>query len=211
MAAGSVDSFYERAWAPVVFDGVVRAVFGPFGGIRRLRERALDRLEIAPGTRVLELGCGTGGITTMLLARGADVLAIDGSGAMLARARRRAPRARFAWARIETFDPAERFDLVLCAFVLHELAREPRTHALVTAARALAPGGTLAILDHAVPSAPGFARLWRAFLLGLEPPSVADCIRSGPREELEAIGLSIVDEASLAAGTARLTRARVGV
>jgi hypothetical protein len=80
---------------------------------------------------------------------------------------------------------------------------------LAAAARALAPGATLAVLDHAVPQPPGIAQLWRAFLLRLEPPSVVDCIRTGPRAELEAAGLHVLDETPLAAGAALLTRARV--
>ncbi|MBI1915267.1 MAG: class I SAM-dependent methyltransferase [Planctomycetes bacterium] len=52
--------------------------------------------------RVLELGCGTGGITRLLLERGVAVTAVDGSERMLARARRRAPGyapVRSYWAR----------------------------------------------------------------------------------------------------------------
>lgn len=44
----------------------------------------LARLE--PGTRVLDLGCGTGRDAALMLAAGLDVLAVDGSAAMVARA-----------------------------------------------------------------------------------------------------------------------------
>lgn len=49
----------------------------------------LDRL-VAPGQRVLEVGAGTGRFTMELLRRGARVMAVDLSGAMLARLRDKA-------------------------------------------------------------------------------------------------------------------------
>lgn len=50
----------------------------------------LDRLEVTPDTRVLEIGCGTGA-TTVLVARrtGAAIVALDGSPSMLTTAAQR--------------------------------------------------------------------------------------------------------------------------
>lgn len=52
----------------------------------------LDRLPVNGVRRVVDAGCGTGRVTEMLVARlqpGAEVIALDGSAAMLAEARRR--------------------------------------------------------------------------------------------------------------------------
>jgi len=59
------------------------------GGIRAT-QAMFERLQFAPGRRVLEIGCGTGA-TTALMARqtGASIVALDRSPRMLATARRR--------------------------------------------------------------------------------------------------------------------------
>jgi trans-aconitate methyltransferase len=95
--------------------------------------------------RVLDLGCGTGGVTRLLLARGALVTGVDGSPQMLARAKRRAPDATFVCSMLEDYEPSGSFDRVLFAFVLHELSSPSRHAVLALAQRAVAPGGVVAI------------------------------------------------------------------
>lgn len=202
-------SSYERPWMPLAYDAVAASVFAPFGGLTRLREQALDKIAIAPGQSVLELGCGTGGITRLLLKRGARVTAVDGSATMLARARRRAPDASYVQNRLETLVPAGTFDIVLLAFVLHELPRKLREHAIDAAAASLARNGKIAVLDHAVPRTGSFAKLWRSLLLRLEPPSVVDCIERGYAGELAGAGLTVLAQHAVAGGTAALTIACV--
>jgi SAM-dependent methyltransferase len=51
--------------------------------------RALGALVPLTGARVLEIGCGTGRVTQLLVEHGADVIAVDRERAMLAVARRR--------------------------------------------------------------------------------------------------------------------------
>jgi SAM-dependent methyltransferase len=53
--------------------------------LRRLLEIA--GVEVEPGSRVLEIGCGLGRLTRGLAARAGEVIAIDVSGEMLAQAR----------------------------------------------------------------------------------------------------------------------------
>jgi len=201
-------AFYEHPFAPLAFDFLISTVFAPFGGVHRLRSEALDLIEIKPGLRVLELGCGTGGVTRLLLARGAEVTSIDGSERMLARARRRSPGARFERRQLESLELKETFDLVLFVFVLHELPRELRRRALSAAVNALPPAGMVAVLDHAVPRSGILARAWRAFLLRLEPPTVVECIEQGYDAELQAAGAKVFRRHDLARGTAALTLAR---
>src|SRR5689334_12439680 len=58
--------------------------------------RFWQRLAAAQDGPVLELGCGTGRLTIPVARAGADVVGIDRSEAMLARARQRLRRARTA-------------------------------------------------------------------------------------------------------------------
>jgi SAM-dependent methyltransferase len=106
-----------------------------------------------PG-RALDLGCGHGGDAIWLARQGWDVTAADVSQTALDRV------AEGAWAvsvaqRVhpvrhdlaETF-PAGEFDLV-CATYFHTPIDIPRTEVLRRAARAVAPGGLLVVVEHA--------------------------------------------------------------
>ena len=113
------------------------------------RLRAIvDQLEIQPGDRVLEIGCGHGVAATLVCERlvTGQLTAVDRSAKMIAAAERRNAeyvedgRAEFLLGELETLDLGERrFDIVFAVRVglFH---REPtRAHEL--AARWLAPGG----------------------------------------------------------------------
>ena len=115
------------------------------------RLRAIvDELEIGPGDRVLEIGCGHGVAATMVCERleTGRLTAIDRSAKMIEAAKRRnaayaeAGRAEFLVATLEEADLGERrFDLIFAVRVglFH---REPE-RARRLAARWLAPNGAL--------------------------------------------------------------------
>ena len=69
----------------------------------------------------------------------------------------------------------------------------------------------VAVLDHAVPRSGALARAWRAFLLRLEPPTVAECIEQGYDSELEVAGVKVFAHHELARGTAALTLGRPSI
>ena len=106
-----------------------------------------------PGT-ALEIGCGEGGDAIWLAGQGWQVMAADISDVALRRATERA-RAAGVGARVaferhnldQTFPPG-RFDLV-GAFYLHSPLEFLRAKVLQHAARAVAPGGLLLIVEHA--------------------------------------------------------------
>lgn len=99
---------------------------------------------IAPG-EVVDLGCGPGNSTGLLLARfpSARVTGVDTSDAMLASARRRLPHARFVRGDVTSWMPEGPPDLVFANAVLQWLPDHaslfPRLFGL------LAPGGVLAV------------------------------------------------------------------
>ncbi|MEZ3114345.1 class I SAM-dependent methyltransferase [Halobaculum sp. MBLA0147] len=63
---------------------------------RREKEAVLDAVGPVDGERVLEIACGTGRFTVMLAERGADVVGLDISDAMLTQGREKARRAGVA-------------------------------------------------------------------------------------------------------------------
>lgn len=127
--------------APELYDrarpGYPEALFDDLARLAGLR----------PGSRVLEVGCGTGQATVPLAERGYEVVAVELGAGMAATARRRLaafPAARVEHAAFEAWPlPAEPFDLVLAATSFHWLDPDVR---LVKAARALRAGGALAVV-----------------------------------------------------------------
>lgn len=94
--------------------------------------------------RLLDLGCGTGVVTSAALALGAEVTAVDTSPAMLALVARRHPGVTVRQATLPDlpFDDAE-FDAVAGNFVVNHV---PDTRAtLAELHRVLRPGGTLGL------------------------------------------------------------------
>src|SRR5262249_7306379 len=104
--------------------------------------------DLRPGSRVLELGPGTGQATRPLAGRGYEVVAVELGAQLAERARRNLaafPAVTVVNADFEGWPlPAEPFDLVLAATAFHWL--DPATR-VSKAAAALRPNGTLATIS----------------------------------------------------------------
>ncbi|MFC7708134.1 class I SAM-dependent methyltransferase [Micromonospora lupini] len=99
-------------------------------------------LELAPGSRVLDLGAGTGKLTDTLVAVGADVVAVEPDPAMLAELRRAMPAVRALPGSAEAIPlPDASVDAVLAGNALHWFDMAVAGPEI---ARVLAPGGVLA-------------------------------------------------------------------
>ena len=119
----------------------------------RSRGRLLEPLHISEGTRVLDIGAGTGAIARSLGERGAQVVALEGD---LDRARAAATRCdglddvEVICGTLDGYRPAERFDLV-CVIGVLEYAQvysdrpDSATATLERAASLLAPGGAVVL------------------------------------------------------------------
>jgi SAM-dependent methyltransferase len=143
---------------------------------------AVDVLDIAPGDRVLEVGCGHGTAVSLVCERldGGHITAVDRSPKMIAAARRRneacGDRARFVTASIEDAELGD--EMYDKAFAVHVVALHRSGQALDVVRDRLAPGGALYLFS----GAPGWRRL-------------ADARRAGEelREALEGAAFTVSD------------------
>jgi SAM-dependent methyltransferase len=125
--------------------------------------------EMSPhGSRILEIGCGTGQATRPLARRGCRVMCVE-PGPNLARIARRNmaefPRVTVINQRFEDFDPAgATFDMVFAAYSWHWIDPQVR---YAKAASVLKPGGVLAFTwgTHAFPPSfdPFFTEIQKAY------------------------------------------------
>lgn len=108
------------------------------------------RGRIAPGTRVLDAGCGRGRNLVWFLRAGHDVRAVDPDPAAIEAVRALAARLapgrsggdRFRVARVEDLDERDAADAVLCNAVLHFARDDAHFEAMLDGLwRAVAPGG----------------------------------------------------------------------
>ncbi len=71
------------------------------------------------GERILDVGCGTGYLTNVIAAAGADVLGIDSAASMIAKAGKEYPGISFSVEDITSFNSTQPFDAVFSNAVLH--------------------------------------------------------------------------------------------
>lgn len=115
----------------------------PQSALRRQEQRALhDLVDVAPGSRVLDVGCGDGETLAWLARRGAQGVGVDVTWAMAAACRHRGFEVLVQ--DMEHLGVRSQFDWVFCIGSL-EFTRNPAL-VIESFARCLRPGGQLALL-----------------------------------------------------------------
>lgn len=120
-------------WAVATYDSA-------FGYVSAHGAPLIDLLDPQPGERIIDLGCGTGTLTTEIASRGSDVLGIDGSPEMIAQAAALNPELSFAVGDAHSFTVTEPYDAVASNAALHWMTRDPDA-VIATVHAALRPGG----------------------------------------------------------------------
>ncbi len=136
-----------------------------FGLHRRWKRRVVELAAVKPGERVLDLCCGTGDLALALVQRGAEVVGLDFSGAMLdiAEKRRRKnlespiPNLKFIQGDAQQIPfPDGSFDTVTVGYGLRNLTNWEV--GLAEMNRVAKPGARLVVLDFGKPP----NAIWRA-------------------------------------------------
>ncbi|MGW0857163.1 class I SAM-dependent methyltransferase [Streptomyces sp. NPDC002690] len=133
----------------------------------------LDEAGVRGGTRVLDVGTGTGAVAVAACTRGAVVTAVDAEPDMVKSATRAAPAADVRLALLPELPFADgEFDAVAANFVLNHVGR-PRK-ALAELRRVTRPGGRIAVTIWGADAGAGQRLLGRAVAAAgaLRPPEV---------------------------------------
>ncbi|MEX8548218.1 MAG: trans-aconitate 2-methyltransferase [Mucilaginibacter sp.] len=104
-------------------------------------ENVLDLLEPKPGEKILDLGCGSGYLTNAIREASAEVLGIDSSAEMIAKAKQSYPQTDFKVADATDLGFDASFIAIFSNAVLHWIKAEDQLKMMHAVFMALKPGG----------------------------------------------------------------------
>ncbi len=126
-------------------------------------------VQLLAGQRVLDVCCGTGSLTGMLVTAGCQAVGVDGSPTMLALAQRKHSAAEFHHMDAANLPFRREFDAAVISLALHEMPPHVRDLVWTCMHRAVRPQGRLIALDYAVPRRTSLlARMARSLIEGDE-------------------------------------------
>ena len=159
-------------WLTPFYDPLIRWVMRE----DTFKRRFVEQVDLQPGMKVLDLGCGTGTLTLMLKSAQptADITGLDGDPAVLKIAKAKSRGVSIQWdeglaSRLPYPDSV--FDRVVTSLVIHHLKTTDKRRAFQEVYRVLKPQGELHVLDFAAPHS-SRARFMTLYMRRLE--EVAD-------------------------------------
>lgn len=132
----SADGAADGDWDADLYDGA-------HDFVTEYGRELLDLLDPQPGERVLDVGCGTGHLTTLVRERGAEVVGLDASGEMVAAVRDAYPDLDVRHRDVREFEADRPFDAALSNAVLHWIPESDQPRVAERLAAALRPGGRI--------------------------------------------------------------------
>lgn len=173
----------------------------------RLRDTVVDFTGARNGSAILDVATGTGTQALAFASHGYAVTGIDLSEAMLQIAQK---KNRYGNAKFEVGDATRlrfetnRFDVVCVSFALHDMPLTIREQALKEMVRAARLGGTIVIVDYALPEN-GLGRWLIYHLVRLyEGEYYRGFIHSDLKALLAKTGITITDELPVLLGAGRI-------
>lgn len=170
------------------YDRALKVLLFLFGGESRIRKRIVSFLKcenLMRGSKILEIGCGTGSNL-----KGIDkscpgcfeLVGLDYSASMLREAKRKKYVSVVKFLHGDAAElsfPDESFESVLVVFTLHEMPEEKRGKAVSEMHRILKRGGCVLLVDFSYPSS--FVGKILFILLGIiESREALEFVKKGP-------------------------------
>jgi ubiquinone/menaquinone biosynthesis C-methylase UbiE len=154
--AGKAKSYIPAAgsdWLLPLFDPIAKLM-----GIEKARRALLDQATLRPGSRVLDIGCGTGSFCIMLKRLHPDmvIVGLDPDPKALARSRAKSNQATVEIQFDQGFSQAlpygdATFDYVFSSMMFHHLELNDKETTLRQVRRVLKPRRLFAMVDFAEP------------------------------------------------------------
>lgn len=197
---------YQYQW---LYDTISRLAALSVGGEGRFRQLALQGLTILPGTKVLDLCCGSGQATQILVEYSQNVTGLDASPLSLKRARQNVPQAEYVEAFAEDMPFADNlFDFVHTSVAMHEMEATQLRKILNEVCRVLKPGGTFAFVDFHPPTNPLFWPPISLFLWLFETETAWQLLQTNLPELLEEIGFQEKKQILYAGGSLQVIQVK---
>lgn len=148
------------------------------GQTRSWRKKVFNALNMAPGQKLLDLAAGTGVSSEPFADAGVKVTACDFSPGMIAVGKKRRPDINFVEGDAMNLPFEDNtFDAATISFGLRNV-QEPKK-ALSEMLRVTKPGGALVVCEFSHPTVPGFAGIYKNYLLSALP-AIAKKVSSNP-------------------------------
>jgi ubiquinone/menaquinone biosynthesis C-methylase UbiE len=163
MAIERLREEFDR-WART-YDETVRSESWGFEEYDRILDRVVEVSRAGPGSRVLEIGVGTGNLSARFLAAGAVLLGVEPSVQMRRVASEKLPGLALVDGHFEDLSRVQgEFDAAASTYALHHVPDAVKRSVLAKLVGLLRPGGRLVIADLAFRDAVAREQTRRAFL-----------------------------------------------
>ncbi|MBC1237181.1 class I SAM-dependent methyltransferase [Nostoc sp. 2RC] len=200
------DLSYRYQW---LYDSISRLAALSVGGEGRFRQLALQGLIIDSGTQVLDLCCGSGQATQLLVKLSQNVTGLDASPFSLQRARQNVPSASYVQAFAEEMPFADNlFDVVHTSAALHEMEPQQLRKIINEVYRVLKPGGVFTLVDFHTPTNPIFWPGVSLFLLLFETETAWELLKTDLPGLLTEIGFEVSKQTLYAGGSLQVIQAK---
>lgn len=183
------------------------------GGEHRFRHLFLRDLEVPEAgvkasAKVLDLCCGSGQATEVLVQHFQDVTGLDASPLSLKRAKHNVPEAKYVEAFAEAMPLGDReFDLVLTSTAMHEMESNQLQQILSEVHRVLKPNGCFMIVDFHQPTNPLFWLPLSVFLLLFETETAWQLLTTDLGKLLTEVGFEVKHQRLYAGGSLQVIQA----
>lgn len=196
---------YQYQW---LYDGISALAALSVGGEARFRRLALQGLTIRPNSKVLDLCCGSGQATEVLVQHSQDVTGLDASPLSLGRSQKNVPQAHYVEGLAEEMPFADNlFDLVHTSVAMHEMRPNQLRQILGEVYRVLKPGGIFTMVDFHRPTNPIFWPGVAVFLLLFETQTAWQLLDTDLAELLKQIGFEVNEPKLYAGGSLQVIQA----
>ena len=185
------------------------------GFYRGFIHRAIKAMDIQPGDKILDLGCGTGRNACSMakyLSDNGKITGMDISSILERQFNKKCAQHQnifFIRKRIDQpFDISEKFDKIFISFVIHGFPHKVRQTVLKNVSNHLKPGGIFVMLDYAEFNMNEMSHLYRFIFKSIECKYAFDFIERDWKQILESHRFSDFEEFLFFKNYVRLLKAK---